>query len=109
MTWRVYSNGDPVLGLLADQGSQAAQIASLATGFLAIIGSFMISYTADKYDSLMRERFARGKSIQIGRDIRVFLIFLGAVTNLAFPVLLVNAVVANLEVIRRVWFCRHGK
>ena len=109
MTWRVYSNGDPVLGLLADQGSQAAEIASLVTGFLAIIGSFMISYTADKYDSLMRERLAHGMSIRIGRDIRVFLIFLGAVTNLAFPVLLVNAVVMNLEVIRRVWFCRHGK
>ena len=38
----------------------------------------------------------------MGRDIRVFLVFLGAVTHLVFPVLLVIAVVMNLEVVRRI-------
>jgi len=76
----------------------------LATGFLAIIGSFMLSYTADKYDNLMRERLqAGGKTgLRMGRDVRVFLIFLGAVTNLVLPVLVVIAVVMNLETLRRV-------
>jgi CDP-L-myo-inositol myo-inositolphosphotransferase len=75
----------------------------LFIGVMAIIGSFMLSYTADKYDNLMRERFeSKGLAmIRIGRDVRVFLIFLGAVMNLVLPVLVVIAVVMNIETIRR--------
>jgi CDP-L-myo-inositol myo-inositolphosphotransferase len=74
------------------------------TGFMAIIGSFMLSYTADKYDNLMRERIKAGgrAGLRMGRDVRVFLIFLGAATNLILPVLAVIAVVMNLETMRRV-------
>ncbi len=76
----------------------------LFTGFMAIIGSFMLSYTADKYDNLMRERIKSGGKTQLrmGRDVRVFLIFLGAAANLVLPVLVVIAVVMNLETLRRV-------
>ncbi len=76
----------------------------LFVGFMAIIGSFMLSYTADKYDNLMRERLqAGGKAgLRMGRDVRVFLIFVGAVTNLVLPVLVLIAVVMNLETLRRV-------
>lgn len=76
----------------------------LLVGFMAIIGSFMLSYTADKYDNLMRERIkAGGKAgLRMGRDVRVFFIFMGAVTNLVLPVLVVIAVVMNLETMRRV-------
>jgi len=75
----------------------------LFAGFMAIIGSFMLSYTADKYDNLMRDRIKAGgrAGLRMGRDVRVFLIFLGAVTNLVLPVLVVIAVVMNLETIRR--------
>ncbi|MCH8123222.1 MAG: NTP transferase domain-containing protein [Bacteroidetes bacterium] len=72
----------------------------LFTGFMAIIGSFMLSYTADKYDNLMRERIKSG--LRMGRDVRVFLIFLGAATNMVLPVLVVIAVVMNVETMRRV-------
>jgi CDP-L-myo-inositol myo-inositolphosphotransferase len=76
----------------------------LFTGFMAIIGSFMLSYTADKHDNLMRERIEAGGSarFRMGRDVRVFLIFLGAAVNLVLPVLFVIAVVMNLETLRRV-------
>lgn len=80
----------------------------LLAGFMAIIGSFMLSYTADKYDNLMRERIkAGGKAgLRMGRDVRVFLIFLGAATSLVLPVLVVIAVVMNLETVRRVRIAR---
>ena len=80
----------------------------LLAGFMAIIGSFMLSYTADKYDHLMRERIrAGGKAgLRMGRDVRVFLIFLGAVANLVLPVLVLIAVVMNLETLRRVSIAR---
>jgi len=76
----------------------------LFVGFMAIIGSFMLSYTADKHDNLMRERIKAGGKAQwrMGRDVRVFLIFLGAAVNLVLPVLIVIAVVMNLETLRRV-------
>ena len=76
----------------------------ILTGFMAIMGSFMLSYTADKYDNLMRERIKTGNraGLRMGRDVRVFLIFLGAVTNLVLPVLIIIAVVMNFEVIHRI-------
>ncbi|NOZ52009.1 MAG: NTP transferase domain-containing protein [Gammaproteobacteria bacterium] len=83
----------------------------LLVGFMAIIGSFMLSYTADKYDNLMREWVqAGGKAgLRMGRDVRVFLIFLGAITNMVFPVLVLIAVVMNIEVLRRVRIALDGQ
>jgi CDP-L-myo-inositol myo-inositolphosphotransferase len=81
----------------------------LFVGFMAIIGSFMLSYTADKYDNLMRDRIqAGGKAgLRMGRDVRVFLIFLGAVADMVLPVLVLIAVVMNLETLRRVSIARN--
>lgn len=83
----------------------------LFVGFMAIIGSFMLSYTADKYDKLMHERVqAGGKTgLRMGRDVRVFLIFLGAVSNLVLPVLVLIALVMNLETLRRVKIALDGQ
>ncbi len=74
---------------------------------MAIIGSFMLSYTADKYDKLMESRIHKG--IRIGRDVRVFLIFCGAIFNQAYLILMVIAVVMNLETIRRIVICRNDR
>ncbi|MBA7582152.1 Bifunctional IPC transferase and DIPP synthase [subsurface metagenome] len=93
LTWHVYLN---------TPGSLILWI-----GFLAIIGSFMLSYTADKYDNLMRNRIDKG--LRIGRDVRVFLIFLGALLNQAYGVLVIIAIVMNIETLRRILICRdHG-
>ena len=82
----------------------------LLIGFMAIIGSFMLSYTADKYDNLMRKRIQTGAKVglRMGRDVRVFLIFVGAIANMVLPVLVLIAVVMNLETLRRVSIARHG-
>jgi CDP-L-myo-inositol myo-inositolphosphotransferase len=78
----------------------------LIVGFLAIVGSFMNSYTADKYDRLMRARFERGKGIRIGRDVRVLMISLGALCNLPFLTLSLIAGLMNVETVRRVVVAR---
>jgi CDP-L-myo-inositol myo-inositolphosphotransferase len=91
LTWYVYS--------------QDLSPWALGIGFLAIIGSFMLSYTADKYDKLMKNRIQKG--IRMGRDIRVFLIFLGAVLNQPYLILIVIAVLMNVETIRRIIICRN--
>ena len=95
LTWHAYTNKIDSFILLI--------------GFMAIIGSFMLSYTADKHDSLMRDRIIHNKGLRMGRDIRVFLIFLGAVFNQAYLTLVVIAVVMNIATIRRLIICRdHG-
>jgi CDP-L-myo-inositol myo-inositolphosphotransferase len=73
----------------------------LIIGFFAIIGSFMNSYTADKYDGLMKRYFK--SSFRIGRDIRLFLIFLGALLNLPILTLFILAILMNFENIRRIY------
>ena len=91
LTWYVYS--------------QDLSPWALVIGFFAIIGSFMLSYTADKYDKLMKNRIKKG--VRMGRDVRVFLIFLGAILNQAYLVLIVIAVLMNLETIRRIVICQN--
>jgi CDP-L-myo-inositol myo-inositolphosphotransferase len=78
----------------------------LIVGFLAIVGSFMNSYTADKHDRLMKARFERGKGIRIGRDVRVFMISLGALLNQPFLTLSLIAGLMNVETVRRVVVAR---
>ncbi|MBU4510586.1 hypothetical protein KJ830_06015, partial [bacterium] len=89
LTYYVYFPGEKFLYLLI--------------GFFALIGSFMNSYTADKYDGLMKKRTIPGKHyFRIGRDVRLFIIFLGAVTNQPLLVLLTIALLSNTENIRRI-------
>jgi CDP-L-myo-inositol myo-inositolphosphotransferase len=96
-TWHVF----------AAQGSALV----FGVGFLAITGSFMVSYTADKYDSLMKARFERGEGggFRIGRDLRVLVIALGAVANLPFLALILIAGIMNVETLRRIIAARNPR
>ena len=89
LTWHVYL--------------QNSSHVALALGFAAIIGSFMNSYTAQRYDGLMMAQNGRSFRFRLGRDVRVFLIFLGAIANLPLATLIVIAVVMNFEVMRRIY------
>jgi CDP-L-myo-inositol myo-inositolphosphotransferase len=71
-------------------------------GFLAVIGSFMNSYTADKCDSLTREKLNSKRQLRIGRDIRIFILFIGAIANQPVLALALTAVLTNTENIKRI-------
>jgi len=106
-----YADAFLLFGLTWHAFFQSGSHAALLIGFMAIIGSFMLSYTADKYDGLMRRRALagmRGLNLRLGRDLRVFLIFIGALSNQVLPTLAVIAVLMNLETVRRLIVCRHG-
>jgi len=100
-----YADAFLLFGLSWYVYGQNPSSAVLLIGFLAIIGSFMVSYTADKYDKLMKHRIQKG--VRIGRDIRVFLVFLGAIFNQVYAVLILIALVMNVETIRRMVICRN--
>jgi len=89
LTYYVYFPGENFLYLLV--------------GFLALIGSFMNSYTADKYDGLMKKKLGSGKHyFRIGRDVRMFIIFLGTLINQPVLILFIIAFITNAENIRRI-------
>ncbi len=104
LTWHAHAASpirDVLITFTGDQGGAIV----LVVGFLAIVGSFMNSYTADKYDSLMKAKYCDGQGIRIGRDVRVLLIFLCAVCNLPYLAIIILAILMNVETIRRVVVC----
>jgi len=91
----------------------SGDILYLFVGFLTIIGTFMNSYTADKYDGLMKKKIgSKGHYFRMGRDVRIFIIFvfailsirflfLGEMVNLPFLAILLIAILMNAENMRR--------
>jgi len=72
-------------------------------GFITLIGTFMNSYTARWYDSFLRETGNKRVTFRFGRDIRLFIIFIGGVFNQLLPILFILALLTNFESIRRLF------
>ena len=100
-------HADAVLlfGLMWHEFASTGTNLSIVLGFAAIVGSFLNSYTADKYDGLMAKTLQGASYFRLGRDVRVFIIFLGALLNLPLVTLGVVALVMNIEVVRRIVVC----
>ena len=100
-----YADAVLLFGLMWHEFATTGTSLSVVLGFAAIVGSFLNSYTADKYDGLMAQRLHGASYFRLGRDVRVFVIFLGAVLNQPLFTLGVVAVVMNVEVVRRIVVC----
>ena len=100
-----YADAVLLVGLMWHDFAAAGTSLSILLGFAAIVGSFLNSYTADKYDSLMAQRLQGAVYFRLGRDVRVFIIMLGALLNLPLVTLGVVALVMNVEVVRRIVVC----
>jgi len=103
-----YADGVLLFGLMWHEFATTGTNLSVVLGFAAIVGSFLNSYTADKYDGLMAQRLQGASYFRLGRDVRVFVIFLGAVLNQPLFTLGVVALVMNVEVVRRIVICRRA-
>ncbi|HEC79516.1 MAG TPA: hypothetical protein ENI34_10340 [candidate division WOR-3 bacterium] len=69
-------------------------------GAAALIGSLINSYTAEKYDGFFSKK--RNQYFRIGRDLRIFIIFLGGLFNQPLAALVLIAFLMNIENIRRI-------
>jgi len=97
-----YADGLLISGLTYNLYTTSAYPYHLSIGFLALIGSFVNSYTAEKYDKFLIKNIENNKFVRVGRDLRLFIIFVGAIFNEVFFVLFALAVVMNMENIRRI-------
>ncbi|GAI11044.1 unnamed protein product [marine sediment metagenome] len=73
-------------------------------GFLAITGTISVSYSRARIGSNYRQLFDKGLQSLASRDIRLFLIMLGAVAGQAYFCLIAIAILTNVVVFYRL-FC----
>ncbi len=95
-----YADGFLLAGLTWHVFFTQGGFIALFAGTMALIGSYMVSYTADKHDALLQRNMS-GR-FRIGRDIRVFMIFAGTLLNQPFWTLVAIAALMNGETLRRI-------
>lgn len=74
-------------------------------GFLALTGTFLNSYTAGIYDDLINKKLIKN-TFRIGRDVRLFIIFVGSLFNQVFLVMIILSIITNTETIRRLFILK---
>ncbi len=90
-----------VLGLILWSLSYEAYPGIWLAGFLVIAGTICVSYTRARISPNHRHLFDKGFKSLASRDIRLFLIMLGAVIGQAYFCLIVIAVLTNVVVFYR--------
>ena len=90
-----------VLGLTMWSASHETYPGIWLAGFLAITGTICVSYTRSRIDAEHRHLFDSGLKSLASRDIRLFLIMLGAITGQAFICLIIIATLTNAVVFYR--------
>ena len=93
-----------VLGLTLWSLSRETYPGIWLAGFLAMTGTICISYTRSRIDPDYRHLFDKGLKSLASRDIRLFLIMLGAVAGQAYFCLIVIAALTNLVVFYRLFY-----
>ncbi|MCZ7665180.1 MAG: NTP transferase domain-containing protein [Thermoleophilia bacterium] len=103
-----YADGFLLAGLTYHAHLGRPGWSTLLIGFLALAGSFVNTYSAGLFDQTLRgDSACPGTSrFRIGRDVRLFLVFLGAVTGLPLIALVLIAILMNVEVVRRLVLMR---
>jgi len=97
-----YVDAAIIFGLAYGYWSMTGDMTIWIIGFSALIGTFLNSYTSSKYDSIFKNGdMAKKSKFRMGRDVRLLLIVIGALTNQILIMLIILAVIANFEAIRR--------
>ncbi|HHF98149.1 MAG TPA: nucleotidyl transferase [Candidatus Aerophobetes bacterium] len=101
-----YADALIILGMVYGWWSIHSEVCIWIVGFFAMMGSFMNSYTAIKYDEvLLRKR----ENVRVGRDLRLFLIMVGALLGQIYYTLFVLGVLTNFVSLRRIFLLKKYK
>lgn len=77
-------------------------------GFLALSGSFVVTYTRARIDHVPRNFFDRGFTSVASRDVRLLMVMVGALSGQGFITLVVLASLANIVVVLRLFSARRA-
>ncbi len=97
-----YADGMLILGLILGYWLLNGGISVWIIGLFAVLGSFMMSYTNARYEGVF-EKTGGGRRIPVRRDMRLFIIMIGAFMNQVLGMMLLLAILTNTEVVRRVF------
>jgi len=98
-----FADGLIILGMTRAAWVQTYNEVVWFAGFLALIGSFTNSYTATWYDEIIKKK----KGFRLGRDVRLFIVFVGALLNQLPFTLIILAIITIVETIRRLFVLRY--
>jgi len=103
-----YVDAAIILGLVYGYWSINGDITIWIIGFFTLIGSFLNSYTSDKYDSIFKNNnVEKSSKFRMGRDVRLLIITIGALTNQIPIILIILAIITNFEALRRLVVLRN--
>jgi len=97
-----YSDGLILLGLTIWAAQGANKDLAWAVGFVALAGSYTVTYTRARIDEGHRRMFDRGLSSMASRDLRLLLVLIGGVSGQGLATLVVLAALTNTIVLVRV-------
>ncbi len=99
-----YGDAAIVLGIVYGLWSYTGEPRVWIVGYIALMGSLISSYTATKYDEIIRKK--RSSNWRFGRDTRLFLVMVCAIINELYLFLVLIGIVTNLVSIRRLYIMR---
>jgi choline kinase/phosphatidylglycerophosphate synthase len=74
-------------------------------GFLALTGTYLNSYTAGIYDDLIHKKLIKN-TFRVGRDLRLFVIFIGSLFDQVFLVMIILSILTHVESLRRLFILK---
>ena len=95
-----------VLGLTIWAAGDSTDNYVWLTGFWALGGTFAVTYTRARIENAPRTLFDRGITSAASRDVRLFLIMVGALIGWGFPTLIALAALTNVVVLIRLMYIR---
>jgi CDP-L-myo-inositol myo-inositolphosphotransferase len=96
-----YTDALIILGLTLWAAGDESSVTVWMTGFLALAGTFAVTYSRARVEGLPRNVFDRGITSLASRDIRLLLIMVGALAGQGFSTLLVLASLTNAVALMR--------
>ncbi len=96
-----YADALIVLGLAMWVASDGAQTHIWITAFWALTGTFAVTYTRARIENTPRNIFDTGITSVASRDVRLFLVMVGALAGQGYATLLALAVLTNFVVLLR--------
>ena len=101
-----YADALIILGLTIWAANGEADVFIWLTGFWALAGTFVVTYSRARVENVPRNVFDSGITSVASRDVRLLLLMIGTLTGYGFPTLIALASLTNLVVLLRVLYMR---
>jgi phosphatidylglycerophosphate synthase len=101
-----YADAVIYLGLIIWTAGDSNPVEVWITGFWALVGTFVVTYTRARIEQAPRDLFDRGLASVASRDIRLFVVMIGALAGEGFVTLVVLAGLTNGVGVLRLMYAR---